>query len=207
MFFKKKEDETNLPDLPPLPGFSGAKTNTGQSSLPPFPDLPPGNFENTEEKKFGEMIEPPEKKETFLHPAISSRPEQIEAKVRVMEMEEWHPSAPPARESGPEFPERPEAEEEEPETPIYAAAPSRSVRIKSQESNPAEVFVRIDKFHSARKSLSEIGERLEDIDDLVKKIRETKLREEQELAAWEKDLEHIKSRVQTVSENIFEKVD
>lgn len=71
----------------------------------------------------------------------------------------------------------------------------------------SDVFVKIDKFHTARKSLTLAQQEIENVSDLLKKIRETKLREEQELSAWEKDIANAKSRVQEVSSNIFEKVE
>ncbi len=78
---------------------------------------------------------------------------------------------------------------------------------KPSLSNATSVFIKIDKFRSARKSLEEINYRIEEISDLLKKIRETKLREEQELSSWEKEVETLKSRIQDVTENIFEKVE
>ena len=83
------------------------------------------------------------------------------------------------------------------------------VRLPMEISKPAEkpsdVFVRLDKFHSAKKSLSEITNDLEDVNEMLKKIRETKLREEQELASWERDILQAKARLENVSDNIFRK--
>ncbi len=64
------------------------------------------------------------------------------------------------------------------------------------------------KYHKRRKKKlfeKKVQEKMEDIDELVKKIREVKMREEQELGSWENDLINIKSRIKDVSENIFEK--
>ena len=120
--------------------------------------------------------------------------------VRVVEMEEWKPTP---REELPEL-EEPEEEEEEDEEEEFPAEPEpRPTRREPGQ----DVFVRIDKFNSVKKTISEIEDKLEDIDELIKKIRETKLREEQELSSWEKDVMHIKSRLQSVAENIFEKVE
>ncbi|MBU0466628.1 MAG: hypothetical protein KJ718_04775 [Nanoarchaeota archaeon] len=220
MFFKKKEDESKLPDLPPLPGsFPGAKGNVAsresvskwEGSVPAFPK-PEGKEtkEIVKEKESGDTGWS-ERKDTFLHPSISTRPEE-EKEVKLMEMEEWHPSTSQTGGQGLEFPEHSgleevEESESEPEPRYVVEPPPRIVRAKVPEPSSADVFVRIDKFHSARKALTEVGSKLEDINDLVKKIRETKLREEQEITSWEKDLIHLKSRVQTVSENIFEKVE
>lgn len=70
-----------------------------------------------------------------------------------------------------------------------------------------DIFVKIDKFHSARRSLYDLKGKLDEVNSFLKKIREIRLREEQELAAWEKELLHAKTRIQNVTENIFEKID
>ena len=71
----------------------------------------------------------------------------------------------------------------------------------------SDIFIRIDKFHSAKKSLFELQTKLEEIDQMIKKIRDIKMREEQELSSWEADLTHVKARIQDISTNIFEKTD
>ena len=202
MLFGKKEDKAKLPDLPsPKRSFNSKQSmappgvDAGGSPLPAFPESP-GQGKTLQ-------VDEPEK----LGEPIPGR------NLKVVEMEEWEPSSPPREESfvPKEPPEMEEESEEEskpmglPKPPLISEPPAKPVVMK--EASPADVFVRIDKFHSARRALTEIANRLEDIDELVKKIRDTKLREEQELTAWEKDITHIKSRVQTVSENIFEKVE
>ena len=47
---------------------------------------------------------------------------------------------------------------------------------------------------------------MEEIEELLHKIRETRMREEQELTAWEKEVAAVKSKVQEVSHNIFDKL-
>ena len=48
-------------------------------------------------------------------------------------------------------------------------------------------------------------DQLDQIEDLLKKIRDIKMREEQELEVWEKELLTAKARIQEVGVNIFEK--
>ncbi len=79
-----------------------------------------------------------------------------------------------------------------------------NVSFKDKASKSGDVFVKIDKFYSAKKALNSISGKLVEIDDLLKKIRETKIREEQELSGWEKEIENVKSKVQEVRESIFE---
>jgi len=215
MFFEKKEDDRKLPDLPApefpprVSGFGGDEDDGG-SALPVFPDSPSGN-------RFAEAA---------IKDAVGSEkergiglpPSEDRGEGKMVEMEEWEPSH--LRPKGDEFPvtgghhehgehhggEHHEHHHKEHER--IAPPPERTVREEGKvDSMKDDVFVKIDKFHSARRALGEIKGKLNDIDDLIKKIRETKLREEQELSNWEKDVMHIKARIENVSENIFEKVD
>lgn len=202
MLFSKKEDESKLPDLPtPKRPFDMNPTinppeEAESGSLPAFPDSPGAN-------RFSQAAI----KDAVGGKARENFGSYPQQRPKMMEMEEWTP--------GTRYNEHPELEEvdeeeeeEEPQQQMIAPPPAPVRRVVMKEVQaPAEVFVRIDKFHAARKALSEISEELENIDELVKKIRETKMREEQELNAWEKDIMNIKSRLQGVTENIFEKVE
>lgn len=228
MLFGKKENKAQLPDLPPLPPLP--KDQSASNGLPAFPDSPE---KRQTSEGMGSMIQPPGRRDAFLN---GPQPAE-EKKIKVVEMNEWRPQTQRYEsamkddvesdedEELPELPGLPrisESEVEEREMPTkprelaYLPAPKKmyvqnkptiSPRMQSQPQQNADVFVRIDKFHTARKSLGEIQNKLNDIDELIRRIRDTKMKEEQELAGWEKDLMQIKERVQTVSENIFEKVE
>ena len=64
---------------------------------------------------------------------------------------------------------------------------------------------KIEKYQSARKALSSAQDKMMEIDELLRKIRETRMREEQELAAWEKEVVSAKTKIQEVSQNLFER--
>jgi len=85
--------------------------------------------------------------------------------------------------------------------------PMRRIMPESTQAKTEDVYIKIDKFHSARRSLNSARDKLKEIDELMKKIRETKMREEQELSSWEEEIETIKSKVEDVTKNIFEKVE
>jgi hypothetical protein len=89
--------------------------------------------------------------------------------------------------------------------PVHSINQIKMPPTLSNQKNQ-DIFVKIDKFQSARKALNSAKEQLEEINNLLRKIRETKLREEQELSSWEKDLSAAKARIQEITENIFEKI-
>lgn len=100
----------------------------------------------------------------------------LSPRPKTLELEEWRPQKTPE------------------------ALPPPSVLPKKHD-----IYIKIDKFHSAKKSLESAKEKLEEIEDTLRKIRETKMREEQELSGWEKELATVKARVQDVTANIFER--
>jgi hypothetical protein len=93
-----------------------------------------------------------------------------------------------------------------PRPPIHPTVPQIHPE-EFQEHAHQDVFVKIDKFHSAKKAMSSVKERLAEIENLLKKLRETTTKEEVQLISWEKELDIVKSKVREVSENIFEKVE
>ena len=96
---------------------------------------------------------------------------------------------------------RPSDEEiSEPVIPEPYSPPAAKFEPKS-----SDIFVKMEKFYSAKRALSSTQDQLNSIESVLKKIRETKLREEQELAAWEKEIMQAKSRIQEITKNIFEK--
>jgi hypothetical protein len=213
MFRNKKEDDEKLPDLPQLPRASGlgsglrkldehTSDDLGDDEahpLPAFPDTPGHNvFSNA-----------------AIKGAVGGRDEGIpdypdeDEKIKTIEMEEWSPES---REYGGELPResfqesmslKPGPISMEPLS--RTGGPARDLTKEITSQSP-DVFIKIDKFRSAKKALIDVKAKLADIDQLIHKIREVKMREEQELVSWERDMEQIKSRIKSVTENIFEKV-
>lgn len=192
MFWKKKEDEKSLPDLPPLkPVFPAPSASEEQlkenddedmdddapverHNLPSFPDSPIS-------KGFSQAA---------IKDAVEKNEEEqmipVERSFKTIEMDNEL--------SKPSFLPPPENT-------------SQSMRkAMATESKSKEVFVKIEKFHSARKSLAMAEAQVGDIESLLRKVREVRLREEQELTAWEKDISSVKSRIEEVSKNLFDKL-
>lgn len=92
----------------------------------------------------------------------------------------------------------------QPTVRVAKAIVSSNAAIQTQKAT-TDIFVKIDKFYSAKKSLLSAKQDIEDIDSFLKKIRDTKIKEERELANWEKQIESIKERIQNINNSIFEK--
>ncbi len=230
MFFGKKEEKAQLPDLPPLPP-------SDQKSLPQaMPVFPESPEKRRAYEGMSGSVQPVGRNELYLNSPQPMAEKKVKV-VEMQEWQPQNPQynlptlsskerselEEDYEEEIPELPRMPQiSEPEEIEEEISPPKPRELSNLPSskgryvhrkaslkitQPQQTADVFVRIDKFHAARKSLSEIKNRLNDMDELVRRIRDTKLKEEQELAGWEKELLQIKTRVQTVAENIFEKVE
>ncbi|MBI3333903.1 hypothetical protein HYZ97_00235 [Candidatus Pacearchaeota archaeon] len=188
MFWNKKGDKASLPDLPPLKtGFAQPLSISDDEDdgiiekhdLPSFPDSPI--------------------KQGFSQAAIKdavTTQEIEEDSAGMNEEDEFQSTAPPLP------------------LPRFKSAPLERSLPPPPEPEPAvfkkpikgDVFVKIDKFHAARRALQAAQEKVDEIDHLLKKIRETRMREEQELTAWEKDITSVKTRVEDVSKNLFDKL-
>jgi len=234
MFFKKKEVKPGLPDLPPMAN-DGFKLSSVRDEKKGILEVRPDKIEeegthlgalsvNNEDDSSDEKHNLPSfpdsaMKKGFSQSAIKEAindykddkedelpilPESKNVKFRMVETEDHHdfkavdsgkwysPSSMPI-----EPPEEHVIKKE------IKPSVSRTVEIKDKDK---DIYVKLEKYRNARKSLGDIESRLLEIDDLLKRIRETKLREEQELSAWEGEIISLKGKLKEVTENIFEKV-
>lgn len=201
MFSSNQDRRGGLPDLPPVrSNLADRQADDDSSSLPAFPDSPSHNA-------FAQAVI---KDAVGGAGGIGNPPGGVKD-VKVVEMEEWNPGSveTPDDFMEPEAPPEPEPEPEVEAKPIAPPPPPRQ-RVEAPMRGGVgnkDVFVKIEQFHMAKKSLFDLKDKLDEIDELINKIRETKLREEQEITAWERDIAHAKLRIKEVSESIFEKVE
>lgn len=205
MFWDKKEKKSLLPEITP----SGVQLET-RMPLPPSsqytpykPNYEDNSFEDDdfERQSLPSFPDSPMKKgfsQAAIKEAVNTKTSFENTKnPKIMEIEDWSPkSLPPVPSS---FGKNSYTQESESISSV--SPPSFSEKTKTR----SEVFVKIEKFNTAKRSLQAVHEKLDEIDNLLKKIRDTKMREEQELSAWEKDITTLKSRIQEVTENVFEK--
>lgn len=201
MFWNKKADKDSLPDLPPLksplkPAFDIPKSSppmpqhedvddeqepTETHGLPSFPDSPL-------QKGFAQSA---------IKDAISQSP------LENPDNESIHPSSIKTMEMDtPEVPaplRQPQSFTLE-EPPEHSYVAPRKPLVRGQQ----EIFVKLDKFNTSYRAITQISKKVEEMDGALRKIREIKLREEQELAAWEKELSSLKARLQEISDTLFE---
>jgi len=167
--------------------FSNEKNESSLPDLPPLEDEFDRRMRNIRREKnnlpaFPDSSSHNKFSETAIKDAVEE--DKLEEAPSTIEMEEWHSEERGMEEKG--FPE--------------IAEP-----ILPKTSN--DIFVKIDKFRTARTTLNDAKDKLEEIHSLINKIRDVKMREEQELTAWEKEISTAKARIHEVSSSIFDKVD
>jgi len=190
LFSKKKEiGSEQVPELPELPEPSG-----GKSPLIPtteIPDVPSGlpkiktqTLPILPDSEMGNKF----KQEAIKH-AISKPPQAL-------------PTPQPAQEPPPIAPKE----------NITGKRTLEIQDIRPQQNNqPTKktepVFIRLDKFQAATETFEELKNKILDIEDLLKKTREIKIKEEEELAGWEREFQIIKSRIDLINKDIFNELE
>ena len=78
---------------------------------------------------------------------------------------------------------------------------------KTSTENTKPIYVRLDKFESTIEFLDEIKNKIQDIEEILKKTKETKLKEDQELETWEAEIQIIKLKIESIDQNLFDKIE
>lgn len=206
MFWNKKEDKKSLPDLSPFrkQGFV-IKQNEGSFLAPISSEIDEENAKKHELPSFPDSLSEKGFSQAAIKDAVGSNVGRGQGRAgqgfKTVEMEEWSPQPLTMSKSDKVIAE-----------PMintdYISVPPLSKEMNiSRNSKNADIFIKLDKFYSARKALSDANQKLQDVDELLRRIRETKMREEQEMSAWETELIKVKSRVNEIAQNLFEKVD
>jgi hypothetical protein len=195
--FGNKNKKKKLPDLPPsmrttpsIRDYKGLDLEPVQMGppleneeihgLPSFPDSPMKKGFSQSAIKEAVKTEDPEKN----FPNIPPFHEEDEMPLlphhnepRINEMEEWKPQIP--------------------QVPEPARMPQRTTSNKP-------IFVKLEKFREAKESLDDIKLKLNEMDELLKMVKDIKLKEDSEIMNWEKEVEKVKSRISSINSNIFE---
>jgi len=206
MFWNKKNkgDKDRLPDLPAQPKAAPSMADYRSSprlqefdnlkhdkdeirALPSFPDSP--TRKDFAQSAIKEAVTPPKEglpelprgKEVL--PKLPTGPPL--GRPKTIEMEEWKPKQPMQP------------------LPTMQTIPLMGDPVK-KSTGAKQIFVKLEKFQSATNSLEIVKEKLDDIDELLRTIREVKQKEDEELSSWEKEIEAIKARINSVSSEIFE---
>lgn len=83
-------------------------------------------------------------------------------------------------------------------------SPPPANKPEPKEAEP--IFVRIDRFQAAQKNFEQIKEKVEEIESVLKRLKDVKSQEEVELKGWTEDVEKIKSKLSELDQGIFNQI-
>lgn len=180
MFWDKKKKDSDLPDLPP----SARVTLPVQRPSAALPTLP--FSQEKDMHALPSFPDSPMKKgfsQSAIKDAIDDNSEMDEEMEESRSREiDWAPK-------------------------ITQMPPMQSQLTPKRMMEAKPVYVRLDKFQAAKRTIDEIRSMLEETEMILKKVRDVKVREEQELAAWEKEMQVMRARINNVSTDIFERLE
>jgi len=190
--FNKKEDVPEIPTAPSLPDLPKIPREEAKKELPELPSFPTTpkneNFNQEMVKTAVADSSPPEEKESEVSiPEIPTVPESKRESESSL-------FSPPKL----EFPTPSIQKEEISITPQLVQTPI------TRDSDP--IFVRIDKFQDSQKNFNSVKQKVGEIESVLRKIKEVKMKEESELKAWTDDVEKIKTKLAEIDADIFSQI-
>jgi len=66
------------------------------------------------------------------------------------------------------------------------------------------IFIKLNKFENAQKSLNSVKEKVQEIEILLSNIKDIKKKEDLELKGWDQEFFSLKNRIQGISSDIFD---
>jgi len=218
---RKKEEKTpELPPLPALPELPKMRENLNDipqeknknSILPAFPNSHFG--EKMSQNTIKEAVEydskphykmpssnhlplpPPTNKFNQKNPPQKQKAELIEDddEPRTLEVSNWTEHQNPTDQYPSQFKTR-------------AMETTKDIKMPTSRVKRTEpLFVKLEKYEGALSTFNEIKLRVSEMDSMLKNIKEVKKQEEEEIDEWEKEIEMIKSRLDQIDKDLFNKV-
>jgi hypothetical protein len=193
--FTKKETVPEIPSAPSLPELPDSLIQPEKKSLPELPSFPinPKNEDLNQEMVKSAVAD----QSTLIKPeGEQGIPDFPKASI----MEGAIPPKPFPTPEAPTFPT--------PNIPseprVMDSLPSVAAARPAQTNEP--IFVRIDKFQASQENFNDIGQKISEIESVLQKIKEVKIREEEELKGWTEDVEKIKLKLGEIDSDIFSQI-
>jgi len=190
IFKKKGAVNPEIPSLPPLsklpnfPEMDNRNPNDNSNFISQLPEFPP----NTIGEKFSQES---------IKKAVSGEKEDDENfEMNESDFEEGEQMIPKLPQK--QFPLM--------ETLSNARPISRTKEYQEPEKN-GPIFVRIDRFEEAVKSIKKIKEQLSSIEQDLEEVKKIKEKEEKEISLWEEELGIVKQQIEKIDKEIFSKVE
>ena len=194
---KKQKDKTpslppipELPRLPPLENFDDSKE---LHQLPSFPTNQIGEqfSQNTIKNAVsGQNQQEMDEEEEILRNPLIAKDVEMEPRLQ-------------------QIPHSADFQEDYsiPTNNIPSAMAKTSMKhYKNRAISTEPIFIRIDKFEESLKIFEGTKEKIKEIESLLNKTKELKIKEEKELSLWEIETQELKKQIETVNEDIFSRI-
>jgi len=195
--FNKDEDVPEIPTAPILPKLTNSQ-NDEKKELPELPSFP----QSTQNENLNQEI---------VKSAVADNTSPEEKKVDANMQKSIYASE--VQKEGPIIPPKPSEENIIPKLPSPLSItdfPKKTLEMNPIEESPTRstepIFIRIDKFQSAQRHFEQIKTKINEIEAIIGKIKETKSKEEVELKGWAEDVERIKLRLSEIDSDIFDQI-
>ena len=184
---KNDKPQNRLPDLPPLSLPSPLETRDEQKaseekipSLPKFPTSAMGEKMSRETVK--SIIQMPEESDDKWKGMSSYN--NNEMSVRAQEMNDSKNMVP----------------ETDRDNNFMSEKPSRNI------SGNAQVFIQIDKYQNVLKDLEDAINKVDQVREILKDVKQQKEEEENEITGWENEIAKIKEGLNRIDQTIFKEL-
>ena len=81
----------------------------------------------------------------------------------------------------------------------------KEIERKVKETEP--IFIRLDKFEESLNIVEKTKKQITEIEGMLRDIKKTKEKEEEELNFWENEVQEIKKQIENVNKKLFSKLD
>ncbi len=186
---EKQVEQITLPDLPELPdlpdvdiGPMTPEEKTLPNLRPTLPDIKP----SADSRRLPEIRISPESsqiKQAIIEPSLEEQ--------KIMKKSEFEPIT--TREDSLQY------KIHSPKNEIFPREPA------GKKTEP--IFIRLDKFETTMNTFEEIKDKVHEIEKLLAKTKDIKEQEQKELDEWERELQIIKARMESIDRDIFNKFD
>ncbi|MCK4996841.1 hypothetical protein KAS08_00930 [Candidatus Pacearchaeota archaeon] len=195
--FNKKESVPEIPTAPSLPELPTMGKASEKKDLPELPSFP----SSPKNESFNQAVVKSAVSDSTIPNTEETKESLIPQIPKVNETPEPTPVAKPFEAPAPlTFPTPASSVGQPTPVPSVPAVPTPIERT----SEP--IFVRIDKFQESQKDFDDIKDRVGEIESVLQKIKEVKIREEEELKGWAEDVEKIKLKLGVIDTDIFSQI-
>ncbi len=210
--FNKKDRVPELPLSPTLPELPKPK-KTELPELPSFPKDKENDSLNQDMVKSAISDNIPEENEVIEEPGELDFPPVsspiLPGRASIMSIEtptvkeikapEHSPiPAPPVK-----YTPKPKLQHSEEPAVRFHSIPKGGAAMSD---NTEPIFIRIDKFQLAKKNLEQIKEKVEEMEQVIGKIRAIKEKEEEDIKSWSDEVAKLKMSISQIDSNVFSQI-